>query len=137
MPKKVFAAVLENLEPMLDFITQEAKRLNFDGKKLSQIRLASEEALVNVINYAYPDKGGNIEITCDIEDNQRLVVVIIDWGISFNPLNMPEPDIKSPVEKRQIGGLGIYLVRSIMDEVNYRREGNQNILTFVKNCFPS
>jgi len=132
MPKIVFAAKLENLEPMLDFIGQRAKGLGFDAKKLNGIRLASEEALVNVINYAYPDKQGSMEIAYDSKDDKRLVVEIIDWGIPFNPLLMPEPDIESPVERRKIGGLGIYLARSIMDEVSYRREEDRNILTLIK-----
>lgn len=132
MPKIVFAAKLENLEPMLDFIEQRAKGLGFDAKKLNGIRLASEEALVNVINYAYPDKQGSMEIAYDSKDDKRLVVEIIDWGIPFNPLLMPEPDIESPVERRKIGGLGIYLARSIMDEVSYRREEDRNILTLIK-----
>ncbi len=131
MHKTAFAAKLDNLEPMLDFIEQSAKEMGFDEKKLNQVRLASEEALVNVINYAYPDKRGNIEIAC-VKDEKRLLLEIIDWGIPFNPLLLPEPDIKSPMEKRKIGGLGIYLVRSIMDIVDYRRDENRNILTLIK-----
>jgi anti-sigma regulatory factor (Ser/Thr protein kinase) len=131
MHKAVFAARLDNLEAMLDFIGQDAKELGFDLKKLNQVRLASEEALVNVINYAYPDKQGNIEISSDKYERQ-LVLEIADWGIPFNPLLLPEPDIESPVEKRKIGGLGIYLVRSIMDKVDYRRDEDKNVLTLVK-----
>ena len=131
MHKAVFTAKLDNLEPMLDFIEQIAKEIGFDTSRLNQIRLASEEALVNIINYAYPDKRGNIEIAC-VKDEKRLLLEIIDCGIPFNPLLLPEPDIKSPMEKRKIGGLGIYLVRSIMDSVDYRRNENRNILTLTK-----
>ena len=132
MPKSIYSATLENLEPMLDFIEQGAKEIEFDARVLTRIRLASEEALVNVINYAYRDKQGSLEIIYDIKDGKRLVVSIIDSGAPFDPLSMPEPDITSPMEKRKIGGLGIYLVRSIMDEVSYRREKGKNILTLVK-----
>jgi len=131
MRKAVFAAKLDNLEPMLDFIEQSARAIGFDTRKSNQIRLASEEALVNVINYAYPDKQGDIEITCNTDD-KRLLLEIVDRGIPFDPLSLPEPDITLPMEKRKIGGLGIFLVRSIMDEVRYRREGNQNVFTMVK-----
>jgi len=132
MPKLTYTATLENLEPMLDFLEQGAKELGFDARELNRIRLASEEVLVNVINYAYPDKNGSVEIIYDIQDGNRLVVEIIDSGVPFNPLLMPEPDIESPVENRKIGGLGIYLVRSIMDELSYRREAGRNILTLIK-----
>ena len=132
MRKIAFAAVLENLEPMLDFIEQGAQELKFDARELNRIRLASEEALVNVINYAYPDKNGSVEIIYEIKDGKKLILEIIDSGVPFNPLSMPEPDIKSPMENRKIGGLGIFLVRSIMDELNYRREEGRNILTLTK-----
>jgi serine/threonine-protein kinase RsbW len=131
MHKAVFAAKLDNLESMLDFIEQSAKELGFDARKLNQVRLASEEALVNVINYAYPDKCGNIEIT-SATDEKGLLLEIIDWGIPFNPLLLPEPDIDSPMENRKIGGLGIYMVRSIMDIVDYRRDEDKNVLSLVK-----
>jgi anti-sigma regulatory factor (Ser/Thr protein kinase) len=131
MRKAIFAAKLDNLEPMLDFIEQSVKEIGFDVKKSNEVRLASEEALVNVINYAYPDKHGDIEISCTTDD-KRLFLEIVDWGVPFNPLLLPEPDIKSPMEQRKIGGLGIYMVRSIMDRVDYRRDENRNILTLIK-----
>ena len=131
MHKAVFAARLDNLETMLDFIEHSVKEVGFDAKKSNEVRLASEEVLVNVINYAYPDKQGNIEIACTADD-KRLLLEIVDWGIPFNPLLLLEPDIKSPMEKRKIGGLGIYMVRSIMDRVDYRRDEDKNILTLTK-----
>jgi len=88
--------------------------------------------LVNVINYAYPDKYGNIEITYEVKEDKRFVVEIVDWGIPFDPLSLPKPDVEAPMEKRKVGGLGVYLIRTIMDEVNYRRDQNRNILTLAK-----
>jgi anti-sigma regulatory factor (Ser/Thr protein kinase) len=132
MKKLELAAKLENLESMLTFIRKEAEGLGFDSKKLNQIQLAAEEVLVNVINYAYPDKDGNIEITLIPKDTRGLEVEVVDWGFAFDPLSMPDPDICANLEKRKIGGLGIYLVRKLMDEVNYQRQGECNILTFIK-----
>ena len=132
MPRIQLAAKLENLEPMLAFIEQGAKKLGFDAQKLNGMRLTSEEVLVNIINYAYPDKQGNIEITYEVKEDMRFVVEIIDWGIPFDPLSLPKPDVEAPLEKRKVGGLGIYLIRTIMDEVNYRRDQDRNILTLTK-----
>ena len=132
MPRIRIAAKLENLEPMLAFIEQGAKKLGFDAQKLNRIHLASEEALLNVINYAYPNNYGNIEITYEVKEDKRFVVEIIDWGIPFDPLSLPKPDVEAPIEKRKVGGLGIYLIRTIMDEVNYRRNQDRNILTLTK-----
>lgn len=132
MPRSTFTATLDGLEAMLDFILQGARELGFDARESNRIRLASEEALVNVINYAYPDKNGSVEITYDVDEGRRLVVEIVDSGVAFNPLLAPEPDIESPPENRKIGGLGIYLVRSIMDDLSYRRDEGRNILTLTK-----
>ena len=132
MPRIQLAARLENLAPMLAFIEQGAKELGFDVTKLDRMHLAFEEALVNVINYAYPNKYGNIEITYEVKEDKRFVVEIIDWGIPFDPLSLPKPDVEAPLEKRKVGGLGIYLIRTIMDEVSYRRDQDRNILTLTK-----
>jgi serine/threonine-protein kinase RsbW len=133
MAKILLSAKLENLESMIEFIRDGAEKYGFDNKKIDQIHLASEEALVNIINYAYPDKNGSIEITYDIKEGKGLVIEIIDWGIPFDPLSIPEPDIDAPIEDRTIGGLGIFFIKKVVDEVRYRRDGQSNILTITIN----
>ncbi|MFH0738413.1 MAG: ATP-binding protein [Candidatus Omnitrophota bacterium] len=131
MLKIALAAKIENLEAMFRFIRKAAQAQGFDEKKVSQVQLAAEEALVNVIKYAYPDKSGDLEINCNNKEGS-LEIEISDSGIPFDPLSLPEPDIHSPMEKRKIGGLGIFMLRKIMDEVKYKREDNRNILTLIK-----
>ena len=132
METVVLPAKLENLEAMISFIKKSAEGLGLDAKKVGQIQLAAEEILINVINYAYPDTTGDIEITCSARDGAGLAVSIADSGIAFNPLELPEPNINTPVAERKIGGLGIFLVRKTMDQVTYTRQDNRNILTFTK-----
>lgn len=132
MAKLTFPAELENLESMLKFIRTSARKLNFSDKEINQIQIATEEALVNVISYAYPDGYGGIDITCSIEEGKRLVIQIIDCGVAFDPLSLPDPDIEAPIEEREIGGLGVYMMRNIMDEVHYKRSGDRNILILIK-----
>ena len=132
--KIILPAELENLKSMIKFIREGAERQGFDEKESNQIQTASEEALVNIINYAYPDKEGNIEINYDASDSKRSVIEIIDRGIPFDPLTLPKPDVNAPIEDRKIGGLGIYMMRKLMDKVNYKREQGKNILTLVKFC---
>ena len=136
MAKLVLPAVLKNLNPLMAFITDAAKNMGFDDKKIFHIKLASEEILVNIINYAYSKGPGDIEISFKSRGEDALVVEIADRGIAFDPLSLPEPDIHAPMEKRTIGGLGVFLVRKLMDEVAYRREEGRNILTFVKQKNP-
>ena len=131
MPKIALAAKIENLGEMFQFIRKAAQGQGFDDKKVNQIQLACEESLVNVINYAYPGESGDLEIDCNNKES-GLEIVISDSGIPFDPLSLPEPDIHFPMEKRKIGGLGIFMLRKIMNEVKYSREGDRNILTLIK-----
>lgn len=132
MAQITLPARLEYLEEMLNFIRASAQECRFDEKKISEIHLAAEEALVNVINYAYPGSAGDLQLTCSVRNGATLEIEIRDQGIAFDPLSLPTPNIDAPLEERRIGGLGIYLIRKIMDEVRYAREGDSNILTMVK-----
>ena len=132
MAKVNLPAKLENLESMLSSIRDSAEKQGFGSKKINQIQIACEEALVNIISYAYPDKDGTIEIVCNTGEGRGLVIEITDWGNPFDPLSVLEPDTEASIEEREIGGLGIYMMRNIMDEVSYKREGNRNVLTLTK-----
>jgi anti-sigma regulatory factor (Ser/Thr protein kinase) len=85
---------------------------------------------VNIFEYSYAEKNGNVEVVCKL-DAGNFVIEIIDSGIPFNILTAKEPDITSGISERSIGGLGIFLIRKLMDDVRYRREGDRNILTLV------
>lgn len=126
-------AKMENLETLIGFVLSTAEQLNFDQKMQNQLRLATEEILVNVISYAYPGQNGEVTVSTDqTSGREGLRVEISDTGIPFDPLSKPAPDLTVPIKDRQIGGLGIFLLREIMSEVSYRRENGRNILTFIK-----
>ena len=106
--------------------------MGFDSATTMKMNLAIEEAVVNVMNYAYPEgtKGAvNIEVQAN---DVRLKFVISDSGKYFDPTNVATADTTLSVEERSIGGLGIYLVRQLMDSVNYERIGGFNVLTLRK-----
>ena len=97
------------------------------------INLVLEEAVSNVIFYAFPDKQEHdISISLELK-NDELTIVIEDGGIPFDPTSMKEPDISLPADERPIGGLGIFLISKIMDHVYYQRINEKNILTLKKN----
>jgi serine/threonine-protein kinase RsbW len=100
--------------------------------------LCLEELLTNTVSYAYPD-GGSHEILVDITaDDEALSIEIIDDGVAFDPLHdAAEPDIDAPVETRRVGGLGIHLVKNLMDEVTYRRFDDRNHLSLSKRLAPA
>jgi len=131
---KTFEAKIENLYPMLRLIKSFAESLGFQDTSLSRIELASEEALVNIIDYAYAeDEEGKIEIalTRTLEDELR--ITFIDNGIPFNPLsNSKKFQVKSFRTNPTIGGYGTYFIIELMDRVEYDRKGKTNILSLVK-----
>ena len=123
-------AKLENLKRFKESVAGCARAQGFDQKRIYEIELAVEETLVNIFNYAYPETPGDIEINCKLE-NGRFIIEIIDSGIPFDMTSLTDPDLTADVEERKIGGLGIFLVKKMVDEVRYRREKDRNILNLI------
>lgn len=96
-----------------------------------KLNLALEEAVVNVMNYAYPGQTGMpIALTMEKTGN-TLIFSLVDSGVPFDPTSTEEPDLTLSADERPIGGLGIFLVREMMSDINYRYENSQNILTMT------
>ena len=103
------------------------------GKAFSIIRLVTEELVVNIADYAYPD-GGNDYLDVEIEcDEGHITLCFRDGGIPFNPLDQTPPDISLPMEQRRIGGLGLLIVIKKMDSVSYEYIDGENVFTITKN----
>ena len=124
------SAKLENLGRFIASVSDCAKAQEFEQEKISKIELAAEEALVNIIRYAYPEGPGEVEMICKM-DGGRFVIEIIDSGIPFDVAAKPDPDVNAVIPEREPGGLGIFLIKKVMDEVRYRRENDRNILTLT------
>jgi len=131
--KFVFETVadIDHLEEINNFIEKSLKELDIQGEYYGHICVSLDEAVTNVVMYAYPKTKGNVRITIE-RLNDRVLMEIIDSGDPFNPLDHPVPDVSVSIEKRMIGGLGIHLMRNMMDELNYRRIGDKNCLSLVK-----
>ena len=115
-----------------DFMKSVLEKLDIEKSLGRRLRLAVEEAVVNVIDYAYPTgQDGDIEVRV-VSDGVTLKTIIIDSGVAFDPTMKEKTDTTLSVEDRQIGGLGILLVREIMDTINYERTEGRNILTLTK-----
>ncbi len=125
-------AKTENLEELMSFIAGELDELDFPAKNKKQIEIAVEELFVNIAHYAYTPFSGSATVRVDKREQGQIVITFIDRGMPFNPLNNPEPDITLSAEDRQIGGLGIYMVKQSMDEVAYEYRNGENILTIKK-----
>lgn len=123
---------LHAIPELTAFIDAACEVTSFDDDMVLKMNLAIEEAVVNVISYAYPEgTQGKVEVTITV-DPQDFIVVICDSGKPFDPTQKEDVDITLPAEKRPIGGLGIFLVRQLMDSVSYERRNGENILTLMK-----
>lgn len=125
----------ENLHQVFSFLMSSLEAYPIDKKTLRQVKLCVEEVFENISCYAYdPDTGmTRITVECHWADEpQKVIVCFYDSGKPFDPLSHEKPDLDLPLEKRPVGGLGIYLVRSKMDEIRYEYRGGENILVMEK-----
>ncbi|MBR5656712.1 MAG: SpoIIE family protein phosphatase [Prevotella sp.] len=123
---------VKEVEKLSAFIKQTTERLNIEKSLAYQLRLALEEAVVNVMEYAYPaGTTGDVNIRVT-SDGKHLKFIISDSGISFNPTEASTADTTLSAEERPVGGLGIFLVRELMDSINYERIDGKNVLTLSK-----
>lgn len=128
-------AVLENMNECIEFVLHNlAGDIEADKEQINAIRLMCEEILMNIISYAYNDRQiGNMSVEYEFDKDCGLMTLIFsDHGIEFNPLETKDPDITLDIMDRDIGGLGIFLVKQIANEVFYERRDSANILTVKK-----
>ncbi|MBQ3700393.1 MAG: ATP-binding protein [Prevotella sp.] len=123
---------IETIPQLNEFIDNIAEEAGLDMSFTMSLNLALEEAVVNVMTYAYPEgTAGTVDI--DIKTNgEQLTCVLSDSGTPFDPTQTPDADTTLSAEERPIGGLGIFLVRQIMDDISYQYVDNKNVLTLTK-----
>jgi len=117
---------------LADTVTEFCAAHHLDARCSHDLNLALEEAVSNVMLYAYTDHAPHTILVRLTLDDTAVRVAIEDDGVAFNPLDAPAPDLDVPIEQRQIGGLGIFFVQELMDEVTYARRDGKNILQLVK-----
>lgn len=116
-----------------EWVEQIGEELSLPMADVFNLNLALEEAVVNVISYAYPGEDGqtlSLSVT-SLDGNGNIVFQLKDQGLPFDPTKAEAPDLTLSAEEREIGGLGIFLVKNIMKHVSYQREGDSNVLTMV------
>jgi anti-sigma regulatory factor (Ser/Thr protein kinase) len=128
--EKTFAASMDTIPDIVGFVSETASAMGVHPKRVMHLELAVEEAAVNICSYAYEIPPG--EITIRISRETEVVrIELVDVGVPFDPLAADAPDIKSELENREVGGLGIFLIRRVLDEVHYSRSGDRNILSLA------
>ena len=133
MKNLTIEALTDNLQAVLDFVDTELEGADCPMKTQMQIDVAVEELFVNVAHYAYTPATGQARIDIEItEDPKKVMITITDSGIQFDPTAKPDPDVTLSAQERQIGGLGIYMVKKSMDSMDYRYEDGKNIVSITK-----
>ena len=131
MKELILDAVLENIDTVIDFVCTALASCNVNDSIQNELAVAAEEVFVNISNYAYAPQTGTVRLCIEVTDGQ-VRMRFEDSGNPYNPLDRLDPDLTLPVDERPIGGLGIFMVKNIMDTVQYRYENSKNQLTLVK-----
>lgn len=132
MVKKLFNPIKNKSGEIIEFL-MSSPDIPADSSIQFKIRLSIEETVENVVNYAYQDGVGWMEVSTDLDDKGlQLTITLKDAGTPFNPLEREDPDLTLPAEERPIGGLGIFLCKQFMDKVSYSYENGCNVLTLQK-----
>lgn len=126
-------AVVENIDIVTDFVNEQLEQYDCPIKAQMQIDIAIDELFGNIAHYAYHPEVGQATVRVEVlEDPLSVVITFIDNGIPYDPLSTEDPNITLSAEERQIGGLGIYMVKKSMDEIAYEYKDGQNILRIKK-----
>ena len=133
MKELKLAATVENIEVVTDFVNEQLEALDCPMKAQMQIDVAIDELFGNIAHYAYTPEVGDATVRVEvINDPLAVVITFIDNGIPYDPLAKADPDTTLSAEEREIGGLGIYMVKKSMDDITYEYKDGQNVLTIKK-----
>ncbi|MBN8654548.1 MAG: ATP-binding protein [Anaerolineae bacterium] len=132
MPEYIFPARFEYLDEIRDAVAEVARSGGFSEKTIYSLQLAADEAASNIIEHAYEGvSDASLFMTCDMRGSE-IIITMRDQGKTFNPTKVKEPNLKAELSERQIGGLGVYLMRKLMDSVRYESSTSGNLLTMTK-----
>ena len=133
MKELTIKATTDNIPEVTAFIDEQLEAVDCAMKAQMQIDVAIDELFGNIAHYAYAPGEGDATVRFEFDESSRVAAItFIDSGVPFDPLAMDEPDVSAAAQDRQIGGLGIFLVKKTMDGVAYRYEDGKNVLTIEK-----
>ena len=130
MQELIVEANYESLHKVINFVDEELVRSRCTPQLQGNIHLAVEEIFTNIAKYAYHPASGRVSVSIAVAD--EVLIRFEDTGKPYNPMEHPEPDLDKPLMEREIGGLGVFLVKKMMDKIDYIRLDNKNVLTMAK-----
>lgn len=133
MKELTISATLENIEAVTAFVNEQLQAVNCPMKAQAQIDIAIDELFGNIAHYAYNPEIGSATVRVEVTEEPTVIITFIDNGVPYNPLQKTDPDTTLSAEEREIGGLGIFMVKKSMDHISYEYKNGQNILHIKKN----
>lgn len=127
-------ATMDNLDTVLSFVEERLENMDCPMKISMKVAVCVEELFVNVVNYAYDGCVGKCLVVFEGAENEpcKAIITMVDEGKAFNPLEKDDPDTTLDADNREIGGLGIFMVKNIMDKISYDRKDEKNIIIMEK-----
>ena len=133
MMKLRVKAVIENVDLLTEFVNEQLEGMDCSMRAMTQIDIALDELFSNICNYAYGEGVGHVTVYVEeLEEKGSVRITLADEGIPFDPLAHEDPDVTLGLKDRTIGGLGIFMVKRTMDEVQYEHKNGLNMLTVIK-----
>lgn len=119
-----------------EFAAAQAREAGFSLARVREIELAVEEIVANICRYSYGDQLGSVELCCEQLDGAKLALEFVDYGRAFNILSLSAPDLSVDLDQRDVGGIGVPMLRALIDEASYRREDTRNVLYVIVHATP-
>lgn len=128
MKELTLDATIQNILVVTKFVNDELEKMNCPEETMAEIDIAIDEVFGNIASYAYSEGVGKVTVCLEVEEDNIAVITFIDSGKEYNPLEREDPNIMLSAQEREIGGLGIYIVKQSMDDVSYEYKDGNNIL---------
>ena len=119
-----------------EFVAAQAREAGFSLARVHEIELVVEEIVANICRYSYGDQLGSVELCCEQLDGAKLALEFVDYGRAFNILALAAPDLSADLDQRDVGGIGVPMLRALIDEASYRREDTRNVLYVIVHATP-
>ncbi|HEY0722463.1 MAG TPA: ATP-binding protein [Pyrinomonadaceae bacterium] len=125
------ALTIDAVAHCTEFASAQARQAGFPAARVDEIELVVEEVVANICHYSYGDRLGNVELVCRLTSGPTLELEFTDGGRPFDMLTLPEPNLAVDIDQRGLGGVGVPMMRALVDQASYRREGERNILCLI------
>ena len=133
---RITAPAIDAVARCTEFAAAQAQDAGFSLARVHEVELVVEEVVANICRYSYGDGLGSVELCCRRLDGPKLVLEFIDYGQPFDMFTLPAPDLSVDLDRRDVGGVGVPMLRALVDQASYRREDTRNILCVIVHAAP-